>query len=329
MADSPTLDAQALAGKLTDALADILRTSTSPDALQAQSLLLRRLALEGDVFSSRMPPPKNITEVGGYLNLLETLGESDMREQALAAALGVAGPNPAAGFTPTAPVLFDALRANDRPPGPAQPTIPVQFTIRNDFAAAFDAMLKTIHDTGCTLPIFSAPRTLPPLNAAATLPADLLPFLGRTLDLMPTAALIDPDADALAVAHEDGVPTLEVVARQLDATAPNAASVTAKSWSAFKCDANACAESKASRTYLKLTPLLNAAGWYQKQPATPAKLSAPGTWTRWTNITGLLAGLTKFGDEFSQRYSRGEFAATSLRDAVDWLWDGQVFKKPS
>ena len=273
------------------------------------------------MFSSRVPPPRNITEIGGYLNLLETLNEGDMREQVLAATLGVAGPNPTAGFSPTGPVLFDVQRANDRPDGPSQPTIPVQFSIRKDFAAAFDAMLKTIHDAGCALPIFSAPRALPPVSPGTNLPDDLLPFLGRSLDLMPTVALIDPDADALAVAREDGTLTIEVVARQFDATAPNAASVPVKKWAAFKCDANTCTESTASRTYLKLTPLLNAAGWYQKQPAAPLKLSAPGTWSRWTNVTGLLAGLTKFGDEFSQRLTRGKSPPVLARRAglgVGW-----------
>ena len=56
----------------------------------------------------------------------------------LAATLGVAGPNPTPGFTPTAPVLFDVQRTNDRPAGPAQASVPVQFAMRNDFAPAFD-----------------------------------------------------------------------------------------------------------------------------------------------------------------------------------------------
>jgi hypothetical protein len=81
-------------------------------------------------------------------------------------------------------------------------------------------------------------------------------------------------ADVLAIAHPDGVATLEVVARQLDATAPNAASVVQKKWAAWKCDAAVCTESTADRKYLSLTPILNAAGWYQKTPAAPQKLSA-------------------------------------------------------
>lgn len=325
---SPTASVEALAGKVADALADILRSATTPDALAAQNLLLRRLAVEGDVFSSRVPAPRNITEVGGYLNLLETLNESDMREQVLAATLGVAGPNPTPGFSPSAPLLYDLQRTNDRPAGPSQASVPVQFAMRNDFAPAVDAALKIIHDAGCALPILSAPRGLPAATPGAVPPSDLLPFLGRTLDLMPTAALTDPDADPLAVAHL-GAASLEVVARQLDATAPNAAALTAQSWSAFKCDANACAEAAAIRTYLSLTPILNAAGWYQKPSITaPAKLSQPGAWNHWINITGLIPNVTTFGSEISHRVTRGELAGSSLRDAVTWVWDGTTFKSP-
>jgi len=314
------------ASPLVTALAGILQASTSPDTLAAQNLLLRRLATEADVFTSRIPAPKNITEVGGYFNLLETLGENVMREQALAAALGVAGPNPTPGFSPGAPVLYDVQRTNDRPTGAFQATIPVQFSICNDFALALDAALKTIHDAGCLLPILSGPRALPPFAADLTPPADLLPFLGRTLDLMPTVALTDPDADPLAVAQLTGTMNLEVVARQLDATAPNAASVTAKSWDAFKCDANACATVTASRKYLQLTAILNAAGWYQKTPLlAPVKLSQPGAWNHWTNITGLIPNVSTFGGEILQRVTPAELAASSVRDALNWVWDGAAF----
>jgi hypothetical protein len=325
---SPTAGAENLAGKVADALADILRSSVSPEAQQAQNLLLRRLAVAGDVFSSRVPPPRNITEVGGYMNLLESLNESDMREQVLAATLGVAGPNPTPGFSPSSPLLYDAQRTNDRPAGPAQASIPVQFAIRNDFAPAFDGALKIIHDAGCALPILSPPRGLPAAGPGVVPPTDLLSFLGRTLDLMPTAALIDPDADPLAVAHV-GATSLEVVARQLDPAAPNAASVLAQTWSAFKCDANACAEVAASRTYLSLTPVLNAVGWYQKPAITgPVKLSQPGAWNHWINITGLIPNVTTFGGEMSLRVTRGELAGSSLRDALTWVWDGTAFKAP-
>ena len=109
---------------------------------------------------------------------------------------------------------------------------------------------------------------------------------------------------------------------------PNAGTVTAQSWDAFKCDANACATVTASRTYLPLTPLLNAAGWYQKAPLAPLKLSQAGTWNRWTNITGLIPNVSIFGEEIRQRVTPGQLAASSLRDAVAWVWDGTVFKLP-
>ncbi len=223
MAETETTGIETLATQVASALSELLKSSTSPEILQAQHLLLQRLALQGDVFSSRIPQPRNITEVGGYINLLGKLNETEMRTQALAAALGVAGPNPMPGLIPTSGVLFDVQRSNDRPAGDAQASIPVQFRIRNDFAPALDAALDTIHQAGCTLPIFSGPPSLPPLGAG-TANLDMLKALGRTLDLMPTTALVDPDADALAVARVDGTAHLEAVARLIDPAAPNAPS---------------------------------------------------------------------------------------------------------
>ena len=43
-----------------------------------------------------IPPPLNITEIGGYLNLLQELGQEEIRSGAVASALGVAGPPPGA-----------------------------------------------------------------------------------------------------------------------------------------------------------------------------------------------------------------------------------------
>jgi hypothetical protein len=323
-------DVNSVAGRVLDALVEVLKSSTTPDALQAQQLLLRRLALEGDVVPSRIPAPKNITEIGGYINLLQALNMPELRAQMLAAILGVAGPAPAPGLTPQGLPLFDVLRANDRPAGAQQATFQTQFSIRNDFASAFDQALKTIHEAGCVLPLFSPLPGLPPAAPTPPAPTDLLRFLGRTLDLAPSAALIDPDADALAVARPQGSgpADLEVVARQVDAAAPQAGSVTAQPWIAWQCDANQCTETTANRTYLRLTPILNSAGWYQPKPTPPSKLSAPGTWARWTNITGLIAGITTYGDELRLRHTSSEIAASSLRDLLDWVWNGTAFVAP-
>jgi hypothetical protein len=326
MSDNSLSAVDQLAGKVLEALADILRGSTSPEALQAQNLLLKRMALEGDVFPSRVPPPRNISEVGGYLNLLGTLNETEMRTTVLASILGVAGPGSMTGLAPTGPILYDVLRANDRPAGPAQASVPVQFRVRNDFAPALDAALEAIHDAGCALPVLSSPPSLPLAGPGVAPPSELLSYLGRTLELVPGTALVDPDTDALAVARLDGTTALLVAARQLDGAAPQATSVATQKWVAWKCDATACTESTADRKYLPLAPILNAAGWYQSAVTAPATLAAPGNWARWTNVTGLVAGVSKFGDELGLRFARGEIAASSLRDALAWVWDGTTFR---
>jgi len=318
---------EALASQVAGALSEILRSSSSPEVLQAQQLLLQRLALQGDVFSSRIPVPRNITEVGGYLNLLARLGETEIRTQALAAALGVAGPNPMPGLVPSHGVLFDVMRPNDRPAGGAEASTPVQVAIRNDFAPAFDSARQAIHAAGCRIPVLGfAPSALPPLLPGAPgLPGDLLLHLGRVLRLMPTAALADPDQDLLALARPDGETALQVVARQVDPGAPDAGSVATASWVAWSCEATSCTESTDDRAYLPLAPVLNAAGWYQPAPPAPTSAGDTGDWWRWTNITGLVPGSSRFGDELLQRHTPGQVAASSLRDALDFVWNGEAF----
>lgn len=328
MAETETTGIETLATQIAGTLSELLKSSASPEIVQAQQLLLQRLALQGDVFSSRIPAPRNITEVGGYINLLSQLQESEIRTQALAAALGVAGPNPMPGLLPTSGVLFDVQRTNDRPAGPAQASIPVQFRVRNDFATALDAALEAVHRAGCMLPVLSGVMRLPPLGAnAGTL--DMLEHLGRVLHLMPTAALVDPDADALAVARLESGGNLQVVARVLDPTAPDAASVAEQAWVAWRCDATRCEETTGDRRYLPLAPLLNAAGWYQPTPDAPQTLGAPGTWSRWVNTTGLIAGVSRYGDELAERFTPAQIAASALRDRLDWRWNGEEFAPAS
>jgi hypothetical protein len=324
--DTQTTDpiAEASAGAI-DALVDALRSATSPEMMQAQLILARRLALEGDVFPARVPPPLNITQVGGYLNLLETLDQPELRAQVLAATLGVAGPNPTPGWLPTAPPLYFVDRPNDRPSGSHQSAIPVSFSIRSDFAPAFDAAVKAIHDRGCTLPVQSRPLLLPAATASPT-PDDMLTAIGRTLDLVPSAALNDPGADPIAVGHLDGTTDPdEVCARQLDGTAPDAGDVTEQSWAAWSCTSTACTNAAAPRKLMPLAPTLNAAGWYQAAIVAPTSLRVPGNWAHWTNVTGLVAGVTRYGDELQLIYTGDQIAASTLRERLHWTWDGSAF----
>ena len=313
-----------------DALTRIMESAISPEMLEAQQIILRRLALSGDLFPSRVPPPRNITEVGGYLNLIAD--DPILRAQVLASALGVAGPNPAPGWEPVLPALYYASRANDRPPGSAQPSTPVQIGVRSDFVGAFDGARATIHGLGATIPVLAMSGLLPPATPGAgeAPPDHLLPYLGRTLDLVPSAALVAPATDALAVGQLGGAGPQLVVARQLDPGAPNAAAVPTAAWSMWTCDAATCTQSTVSAAFVDLAPILNGAGWYQPTPlAAPTSLAAPGGWNHWTNITALVPGVTRFGDELRLLHPMGVIAASSVRERLDWVWDGTMFAAPA
>lgn len=306
-----------------DALTRILDAAIAPDMLEAQQLILRRLATSGDLFPSRVPPPLNITQVGGYLNLIED--DAVMRAQVLAATLGVAGPNPTPGFDPVLPPLYLTTRLNDRPTGPAQASIPVSVQVRNDFAEAFDAARAALHARGASLPVLSVVRPLPPAGIGVLPPTDLLPYLGRVLELSPASALVDPATDALALGQEGGAGPQTVVARVLDTAAPDAGTVPSAAWSLWDCDATTCTQITVTDRFVRLAPVLAAAGWYAPDPAAPTSTGAPGAWNRFTNTTGLVAGVTRFGDELALLWSAGQVSASSVREKVGAVWDGTAF----
>lgn len=309
------------------AIVDLLKTGSNPDILEAQRILLQRIALEGDVVPSRIPAPKNITEVGGYLNLLQDTGQPELRAEMLAALLGVAGPpqpdllSPGAGLTPLAFVPLP----NDRPAGATQPAIPTTLTIRSDFLDAFQAARKAIHDAGAMLPLLSPPRVLPRSQPGATVPPDdVLPFLGRALDVVPAGLLGDPDNDPLAIARLAGPSELfQLVARELD----GGTLVPEQSWSAQKCDDTSCtALSAAPHRYLALAPILATAGWYPQTPLVlPSSQRKAGSLSRLVNVTGLVAGTTLLGDELALLYPSGQITASTLATRLHWAWNSQAF----
>lgn len=324
MTDTPsTAEDRAL-----DALTKILEAAISPEMTEAQQIILRRLALAGDLFPSRVPPPANITQVGGYLNLVAD--DPVLSAQVLAAALGVAGPNPSPGYDPTLPALYFVTRRNDRPAGPAQPSTPVQIRVRSDFAVPFDAAMVAIHDVGATLPVLSGDGLLPPLTLGGQPPVDLLPYLGRELRLVPGAALVDPSTDPLAVGRLGGGGPEVVVARQLDAAAPGAGSLTADTYALWTCDATTCTSSSVTGAFLPIGPVLAAAGWSQADPLpAPSSTSVGNGWDRFVNVTGLVPGVSTFGEELRLLYQAGQIAASSVRECQDWLWNGTAFAAPA
>lgn len=309
------------------ALLDVIKTASSPEIAQAQSLLLRRLALEGDVVGSRIPAPRNITEIGGYINLLGDLAQPEMRAQMLAGALGVSGPNPQLGWMPRPPLLSWTSLPDDRPDGPAQPVIPLNFTVRSDFAPAVQAALQQIHERGCALPVLTPPRSLPPPVPGASPSDDVLPVLGRTLDIVTAAALRDPDADPVALARK-GPDPFAVVLRVLSA---GTVAVAPDAWDALKCDASSCTVDPppaAGRAYVPVGSILAGSGFYPSSPGVQPASTSDSGWARFVNITGLIAGVTTLGDELALLYSSDDIAASELATRVSWIWDGAAFSAP-
>lgn len=316
-----------------DALTAILQSTVSPEMAAAQQLILRRLATSGDLFPSRVPAPLNITQVGGYLNLIAN--DPVLRAQVLASALGVAGPNPTPGYDPTLPPRYFVSRANDRPPGAAQAATPVTVSVRDDFALPWDAALATLHGLGVNLPVLSASTPLPPIAtvaspAAALTSADLLGILGRRLVAVPGAALVDPATDPLAVGQLGGAGDQLVLARQLDATAPDAATVTPAAYALFACTATTCTQATVTDAFVPLDPVLGVAGWTRPSTATaPVTSTDTKGWNVWVNLTGLVAGVSTVGAELSLLYSPGQVAASSVRDYQTWVWDGAAYAAPA
>ena len=316
--------ADAFAGQAADTFLSLIANATSTDALEAQRIILRRIALQGDVVPSRVPPPRNVTEIGAYVNLLGLLGEVDMRAQVLAGILGVAGPNPPLGWLSSAPPLTFVAIANDRPPGAAQPTTPVTVPVRSDFATALQAALKTVRDQGCLVPLMPGPTVLPGATGNATPPADALPYLGRVLYLAAAAALTDPAADALALVRAQGSTDPFQVAAA--ASGPGATGVAAADYDALQCDATKCAPvAVAGAKFVQVAPALAAAGYYPPSPLPQPASAADTTWARLTNVSGLVAGQTKLGDELALVYPWDTIATSVFAGMLGAVWNGSSF----
>ena len=310
------------------ALADLLRSGVSPEVEEARRLLLRRVALEGDVTPSRVPAPRNITEVGGYLNLLAGLNQTATRDQMVASALGVAGPMPPGLLTGAPPPVPFVELANDRPAGPAQPGTPVSLWPRGDFAAALKAALDVVRADGCALPLLAPTPRLPVAGDPPTGDA-LLALIGRAIELVPGTLLIDPATDPLAVAilASDPAGRPQLVARELD----GGTKVPEDSWAAVTCTALACAAGAAANARFRpLAATLAAAGWYladpKLQPATASELGGFGVLR---NVTGLRAGRTRLGDELSLLFDSATVTASALAGQVGFAWDGAAFSAPT
>ena len=99
-------------------------------------------------------------------------------------------------------------------------------------------------------------------------------------------------------------------------------------WDLFSCTPAACTQASFTDAYLPLAPILNTAGWYQPVLPAPTTLTDSGGWQRWTNVAGLVAQQTTFGAELTLMYSPGAIAQSSVREQLDWIWDGTTFVNP-
>jgi len=315
------LDAFATATAQT--VLDILTTATTPDALEAQNIILRRLALQGDVIPSRVPPPRNITEIGGYLNLLTTLNEIDMRSQVLAGILGVAGPNPPLGWVGAGtPLTFSAI-VNDRPPGTAQPSLPVTIPVRSDFAGPLRSAMQALHDRGALLPMVSGPLALPPAAGFGASLLDPLDYIGRTLHLSVASALTDATTDALALVRAAGTTDpFQLAARS---TGTPAVTVPPADYDAMQRSGGTFSTVTINAaSMVMLGTILAGAGFYPRTPLPVPTATEPDAWARLVNVGGLSLGTT-LGSELRLLHSQSEIAASAFAASQSWQWNGTAF----
>ncbi len=308
------------------ALTEVIKGATSPEIQQAQAMLLRRLATQGDVIPSRIPAPLNITQVGGYFNLLTDLHEDRMRTEMLGAALGLAtGAQDVPLGDPVPPMTLTAL-VNDRPTGPAGVSVPLAVSVRSDLATALSTAVANLHAVSGLLPLWSPPVALPAATSATTSPPDPMPYLGREVWLAPTAALTDPATDPIVLgrAATDTTPGYRVGVRVADGT-PGA---TTLDWTALVFDVigNGFVERAIGQTSLLPVETALLATPFSTHPIAAAPASRGDyTWARLTATVGLVPGASRLGDELALVWTSGQITQSAYAAHVDAVWDGTTF----
>jgi len=315
---------QAAVDALLGALTSLIAGASTPESQQAQTLLLQRLAVEGSVIPSRIPPPADITQVGGYINLLTSLGESDLRSQLLGAALGLAGSTPLPGLPQSAPPLPLVPVANDRGGTAA---VPVTVSMRSDLVAGLSAALDAVHAAGGLLPLWS-PSALPP--AGAPLALDLLVYLGRAVLIAPTVTLLDPQTDAVVLGRAASDPgTGDRLAVR---AAPGTPEASTEDWSCLFWDevsGSYGTQTVSGASMLPIETALAGSGLTAVQiPAAPTG-RADLSWARLAALAGLVPSVSRLGDELALAYPAAQISSSALAPLADWIWDGTRFAPPA
>jgi len=312
---------------LVQTLIGLVQNASSPDAIEAQNIILRRMALEGDIVGSRNPPARNISEIGGYLNLLMTLKEHTMLQQTLAGILGVAGPTKPLGWISNTQPLSMVAVPNDRPLVAAQPSFPLSVLVRSDFVAALQSALKALHSYGATLPMVGPPAIqLPPGGTGAPIPGALMTmmYIGRSIMIAPSAGLINPATDPILLIAPSGGMTDYALASQV--LNPSTYTVQPVDLQAVQCTPSSQQIVEVDQvSVVALAPILAAAGFYSASPFPVPANSNSVTWAILTNVTGLVAGETTLGQELSLLYRQDQIAASAFAAMLSWIWNGTSF----
>ena len=92
------------------------------------------------------------------------------------------------------------------------------------------------------------------------------------------------------------------------------------------CTASACAPAALTgATLVYLAPVFAGAGFYPAVPLPQPTSSHDARWTQLRNVTGLVAGTTKLGDELALLYTSTAIAESVFAQATGWVWNGTAF----
>lgn len=81
----------------------------------------------------------------------------------------------------------------------------------------------------------------------------------------------------------------------------------------------------ASQSLVDVGPVLANARFYPGTPLAQPANAADAAWAHFTNVTGLVAGTTKLGDELGLLYDAPTIAGSVFAGALDWVWNGTAF----
>ncbi|GAB2467011.1 hypothetical protein HD599_000347 [Conyzicola lurida] len=304
------------------ALTDVIRGAASPEIQQAQAMLLRRLATQGDVIPSRVPAPLNITEVGGYFNLLSTLGEDEMRTAMLGSALGLATETTLAVAGGEVPPMHLTSIPNQRPEGEAGAGVPLAVGVRQDLAPSLAAALAGVRAAGGLLPLWTPPA-LPGPGGLVTSP---LPFLGREVWIAPSVATVDPENDPVILgrAATDATAGYRLGVRVADGT-PDAPKLA---WTGLVWDEAGGVFVERALGDISVLPIETVLA---PTPFSATRIAVAPTgrgdyaWARLVAPGGLVAGVSTLGDELALLYTPDRIASSAFATRLDAVWNGSDF----